>query len=88
MRPPVMHLNSMTFSQIVEQKDHDTIIMVDYFAPWCGPCQQLAPEWRRLAKVLLIADRPYPQDYLPKPPRFATQIQLTQTCNSHYSLTT
>lgn len=22
--------------------------LVDFFVPWCRPCQELAPEWRKL----------------------------------------
>ena len=40
-----------TWDELVEQKKEDHIWLVDFYAPWCGPCQQVAPEWRRLAKV-------------------------------------
>jgi DnaJ family protein C protein 10 len=35
----------------VGKKEKGKIWLVDFFASWCGPCQQLAPEWRKLAKV-------------------------------------
>lgn len=47
-----MHLTSKTFSQKLLKKRPRHLWAVDYFAPWCGPCQQLAPEWTAVAKAL------------------------------------
>ncbi len=51
LSPPVLILDDSSFRELVEKKKKDEIWLVDFFAPWCGPCNQLAPEWRRLAKV-------------------------------------
>ncbi|KAG5348339.1 DJC10 protein, partial [Acromyrmex charruanus] len=50
--PSVIELTTKNFRQKLGKKKNDVIWIVDYFAPWCGPCQRLAPEWSAVARSL------------------------------------
>ncbi|KAG8559427.1 hypothetical protein GDO81_017335 [Engystomops pustulosus] len=50
--PSVVTLTPTTFNELVKGRSRDEIWMVDYYAPWCGPCQALMPEWKRMARHL------------------------------------
>ncbi|XP_029461795.1 dnaJ homolog subfamily C member 10 isoform X2 [Rhinatrema bivittatum] len=52
MNPSVVALTPETFSELVNRRKRDEIWMVDFYAPWCGPCQALMPEWKRMARLL------------------------------------
>ncbi|GLT48242.1 hypothetical protein SLA2020_218780 [Shorea laevis] len=45
-----VELNSQNFDQLViKSKD---LWIVEFFAPWCGHCKRLAPEWKKAANNL------------------------------------
>ena len=42
------HLTSETFDQAVNAGDN--LVVVDFFATWCGPCKMMAPVVEKLAE--------------------------------------
>lgn len=45
-----VELDELTHDKAV--KNDDMAVLVDYWAPWCGPCRAMAPEFAKAAKLL------------------------------------
>ncbi|KIH44284.1 thioredoxin [Ancylostoma duodenale] len=56
LNPAVDELTPEQFAELVEGRNSDETWVVDFFAPWCGPCQQLAPELQKAARALRSYD--------------------------------
>lgn len=47
MSESTVAISKDTFKQTVEK---DGIVLIDWWAPWCGPCRSFAPTYEKVAK--------------------------------------
>lgn len=58
--PPNSKVHVLTFDTIHRFIERHPLILMEFYAPWCGHCQQLAPNFREAAAVVSTMDLPTP----------------------------
>ncbi|KAG9135134.1 hypothetical protein Leryth_011614 [Lithospermum erythrorhizon] len=55
LREYVVTLDYSNFTEFVSKHN---FMVVEFYAPWCGACKSLAPEWEKAAKILSEGEPP------------------------------
>ena len=48
----------LTFANFMTTLESNPYILVEFYAPWCGHCKELAPKYERAADILLEHESP------------------------------